>query len=727
MRVPLGTVTPTVPALSALELLFGGVIAGTAVYVRNTRHTPVGRYLLVMLVGASGYTLASGAHVFVSHPTAAHLIHNGTYAFGAVLTAAGTLMIVALTDREGLRRRWVVWLLCVFVLVDIVAAVTDPWFGVIIREPTFLEGGAIVRTAEHTGVYFWVRNSCLFTLAGLSLVLILVSLSDADGIYRRQLSLVAAGQAFVIAMFLVQAVVPNVPGFDVASIGLFGGTVTIAFATRQWEFGQLLPIANKTLIESLTDAVIVLNPDGRVVSINQQGSELLGIRQSSVGEPLADCLSAEAAGAAPFVDDGPGEVTFENNQTRRVYSYHVSAVTSQGMQTGRIIAFREITEQKHQQRLLREARDRAQSERDAKSLVTELLLSSASRRTLAETACGLLVETYQYEAAWVIWAEPDCEPIRASARTDADSLETGVAEPLAARVTESGESETVEAGDDDTIADVLRAQQAAAVRATSITYGRVTTGVVCVVSADEPTEAITRRSSQIATVLGFKRSVDDHRTALVADSVDEVTVRIDTDHFLGTVTADRSTPVEVVETYSIGETVVYMIRSESDVEGVVLSLREHDHVVSVTEVSADPVLLATRVQAPTVASVFAEFGGVTRSIRAEAGSVEITAEFAPRTDVRAALEAVSEDWPTVHMTKRQKRGAAPGSFSPVASLTQRQETALRAATLLGFFDRPQRARAEDVAETLGVSRSTALQHIRRAEDKIFEDLFSDES
>ena len=712
---PLLSAQPTIFELSALELLFSAVMAGTAVYVRHSRHTPVGRYLLLMLVGASGYTFASGAHVFVSDPTVAHIVHNGVYASGALLTAAGTLMVIAFTDREGLQRRWFVGLLCAFVLVDVVAAVTDPWVGAFMSDPVFVQGAAIVRTTEHTSPYFWVRNSALYLLALLSLLLILVKLSDANGIYRRQLSLVAAGQTFVITMFLVQVVVPNVPGFDLASVGLFGGTLTIVVAVRVWEFGRVLPIAHKTLMDSIDDAVVVVSPDDRLISVNPSASELLGLRQSSVGRPLAECLPPEVAGADPFVGDDPGEIRFERHRPHRVYSYQVSPATSQGVRIGRIITFRDITEQIEREALVREAVDRAESERDEKELVTKLLLMSSSRHKIAERACQLLVETYDYEGAWVIWAEPESEQITDSARGDLGRLETEVVEPLAARVLTSGTSDTADVDADDDVATV---------RATPITYERLTTGVLCVASTDGPLESATDLTRQIATALGFKRTVSDQQAALVADYVEAITVQIDSDHFLSTVTADRPTPVDVVETYHTGEDVMYMIQAESDSSALKTPLGDHEHVATVTEVSTAPVVLAARVQAATVAAVLAEFGGVTRSIRAEAGNVTVTADFAPRTDVRAALDAVSDEWPTARMTKRQKRPTAPDTLSPADSLTPRQEDALRAATLLGFFDRPQRARAEDVAEALGVSRSTALQHIRRAEAKIFEGLFS---
>jgi predicted DNA binding protein len=62
--------------------------------------------------------------------------------------------------------------------------------------------------------------------------------------------------------------------------------------------------------------------------------------------------------------------------------------------------------------------------------------------------------------------------------------------------------------------------------------------------------------------------------------------------------------------------------------------------------------------------------------------------------------------------------------SALSGLTKKQEHALRAASLSGFFQRPQQASAEDVAETLDSSASTFLHHLRNAERTVFEDAFS---
>jgi predicted DNA binding protein len=53
-------------------------------------------------------------------------------------------------------------------------------------------------------------------------------------------------------------------------------------------------------------------------------------------------------------------------------------------------------------------------------------------------------------------------------------------------------------------------------------------------------------------------------------------------------------------------------------------------------------------------------------------------------------------------------------------LTERQMKALKVAVDMGYFDTPRRASIKDVAATLKVSPSTAVEHLRKAEKKVLE-------
>jgi predicted DNA binding protein len=53
-------------------------------------------------------------------------------------------------------------------------------------------------------------------------------------------------------------------------------------------------------------------------------------------------------------------------------------------------------------------------------------------------------------------------------------------------------------------------------------------------------------------------------------------------------------------------------------------------------------------------------------------------------------------------------------------LTERQMNTLKTAVELGYFDTPRRASIKDVARKLGISPSTAVEHLRKAEKKVLE-------
>lgn len=59
----------------------------------------------------------------------------------------------------------------------------------------------------------------------------------------------------------------------------------------------------------------------------------------------------------------------------------------------------------------------------------------------------------------------------------------------------------------------------------------------------------------------------------------------------------------------------------------------------------------------------------------------------------------------------------------LSTLTARQHEVLRAAYELGYFDFPKRANAGDVAEDLGIARSTFTEHLSAAQRKVFGSLF----
>jgi predicted DNA binding protein len=144
-------------------------------------------------------------------------------------------------------------------------------------------------------------------------------------------------------------------------------------------------------------------------------------------------------------------------------------------------------------------------------------------------------------------------------------------------------------------------------------------------------------------------------------------------------------------------------------------------VVTETETTA---VVSIRAETGSIREILGGYGEVLRSITVRDGRLDLAVEFPRRTDLSAIVDAVQDHWPSATMhacTERPIDDDHPSAFS---GLTKKQENALRAASLAGFFERPQQASAEDVAETLDSSASTFLHHLRNAERTVFEDAFS---
>jgi len=60
-----------------------------------------------------------------------------------------------------------------------------------------------------------------------------------------------------------------------------------------------------------------------------------------------------------------------------------------------------------------------------------------------------------------------------------------------------------------------------------------------------------------------------------------------------------------------------------------------------------------------------------------------------------------------------------------SQLTTRQHEVIQHALDAGYFEWPRRTKSEELAEQLGISRATFLEHLRKAESKLLTDALAD--
>ncbi|MFB6126823.1 MAG: bacterio-opsin activator domain-containing protein [Halolamina sp.] len=104
-------------------------------------------------------------------------------------------------------------------------------------------------------------------------------------------------------------------------------------------------------------------------------------------------------------------------------------------------------------------------------------------------------------------------------------------------------------------------------------------------------------------------------------------------------------------------------------------------------------------------------------------SVRLGVEIPPTTEARAVATALREQFSEAELlakTTQERPARTHGEFVGQLGerLTDRQQEALRRAYFGGYFEWPHATSGEELADSMGVSRSTFHQHLRAAQRKI---------
>lgn len=87
-----------------------------------------------------------------------------------------------------------------------------------------------------------------------------------------------------------------------------------------------------------------------------------------------------------------------------------------------------------------------------------------------------------------------------------------------------------------------------------------------------------------------------------------------------------------------------------------------------------------------------------------------------REELQAVIESIEK-----HADISYIRNTEESDFARyVPGMTERQAATLAAALEMGYYDSPRTASIRDVATKLGISPSTAVEHLRKAEKKVLE-------
>jgi predicted DNA binding protein len=270
-----------------------------------------------------------------------------------------------------------------------------------------------------------------------------------------------------------------------------------------------------------------------------------------------------------------------------------------------------------------------------------------------------------------------------------------------------------------------------------LVYNGVSYGLLAVYH-DQPNrfdETERRLLYELADTVAFAIHSLETESALAANQTVDVTVELAADaYYLVDLARDGAfddcdgVHVRGTVPHDEGATIQYVAIEDGPLAAVSDRLDAHPAVSDAFVITEqEPARLQLTVTEPVPERVLATRGVVVRSTTVNQNGATIEIELQTKTAVRPTVETLEDAFGPASVrsvSEHETEERSNGRPTPRPStLTEKQATALEAAYHHGYFEQPRESSASEVAESLGVTHSTFLQHLRTAQQKTFEAQF----
>ena len=355
-------------AVSAAELAVGAACLLVAALAWPHRTQPAGTPLVVLAVAGAVWAAGAGLASLVADPTTTVWAQRLTFIAGGPAAVAWFYVAVEYAGRAWWRRPAVLGGVAALVLLDWAAILSDPLHHLYIAETSHVAAGGAFDPTPGPLLWLGAAWKVGFVVAGLSTLLDVAS--GRRGLLRLQaLALLVTGLLPLVATVVELLDLVDVTGLDLGVVGLAGGAVIVLWALFHAEFLAVVPIARESLLESLQDAVVAIDANGRVVDVNRRAREVFDADDDVYGAPVGD-LVAGYPELDPFqLPSGAGlELAATIRGEERHFALEVAPVSgradrrprdgSEPAPLGWLLVFRDVTDRRRHERRLERQNER---------------------------------------------------------------------------------------------------------------------------------------------------------------------------------------------------------------------------------------------------------------------------------------------------------------------------------------------------------------------------------
>src|SRR6266581_2558515 len=344
------------------------VSAAVAGFIWRRRPAPGATSFCLLMLAVAEWSLAYALEL-VSADLSTILFWDNIAWLGSAF--APTLWLIFALQYTG-RTKWLtrrnIAILMIMPLVTLLLVGTNQFHGLVEGNIRLDTSGSFAGLELTYGVWYWINIAYSYLLLFVGAILICMLIQSLMRSARLYLGQAVALLIAVVAPWVGNALtIFGLNPFPKLDLTPFAFTVTgVAMASSLFLFRLLdiIPVAREAVIESMGDAVIVLDEQNRIVDLNP-AAQRLAVRTASkaVGRPFTQVFAAwpELVERYRDVTEAYAEIVLSEGETSCYFDLHISPLYRRNGDfavAGRLIVLNDITEHKQAERSLRESEER---------------------------------------------------------------------------------------------------------------------------------------------------------------------------------------------------------------------------------------------------------------------------------------------------------------------------------------------------------------------------------
>ncbi len=329
------------------------------VYIRKYAALPVTRYFTIIVVIALMLSLLGSVDVCLTDVEGKYLILKLKFLFLPFLCVAAFCMLATHSGRRSWLSLPLIALLSVIPVISVLLALTAQWHDLFFNNPVLQGTGPF--TLSYDGrlmyeLYVYYSNTLLI----FSAILLIDSIRRGDRLYRIQGLIILLAYIPPFTVDILDSMSTHLSSnIDLSPLSIVLTGIILFWGLFRYRILDVKPVAREEVIDNMSDALVVVGTDDRLIDYNSITAKLLVEKEGrAVGSPLSEVL--------PFgkqLEDmisrreSKGDITL-NGEKVTSYEASIVPVSVQGQDLARIILLRDITDRKLMEEELRTANAR---------------------------------------------------------------------------------------------------------------------------------------------------------------------------------------------------------------------------------------------------------------------------------------------------------------------------------------------------------------------------------